>query len=238
MDDNTRRRRQNETHYQGPDPRFSTGDRYRPTPPMSSPATSRGTAGYPTYYQEPTSFGGALTPNTMDYQPNSYSQDQRQPQSFAAYAPDLMYNVPQQATQNNTYDPASQFQARQPAAMQMLSDVAAPYFPHESTASSGPPVLQHHVSPESSNTYRQQSPSHHQGYESLAMSGLHSGTSDNVADEDFQPEVRGMEESYTRYQTALKKIFQNILDFRLMAAGKSLLEISEWLLGSVSDLGE
>jgi len=70
------------------------------------------------------------------------------------------------------------------------------------------------------------------------MSGLQQNTSANIADEEFQPEVPGMEEAYTRYQNALKKIYQNILDCRLTDAGKSLLEISEWLLGSVGDLGE
>lgn len=205
---------------------------------MSSPATSRGAAGYPAYYQEPTSFAGALPTNTMEYQSSNYTQDQRQQQNFTAYAPELMYNVPQQTPHSNVYDSTSQFQARQPAAMQLLSDVAAPYFPHEAPTSSGPPGLQHHVSSGSSAIYPQQSPSHHQGYDNgLAMSGLPQNTSDNVADEEFQPEVPGMEEAYTRYQNALKKIYQNILDCRLTDAGKSLLEISEWLLGSVGDLG-
>ena len=46
-----------------------------------------------------------------------------------------------------------------------------------------------------------------------------------------------MEAAYTSYQTALKEIFQNILNGRLSEASQSLLNVSEWLLGHVSDLG-
>lgn len=46
-----------------------------------------------------------------------------------------------------------------------------------------------------------------------------------------------MEAAYTAYQTALKEIFQNIINGRLTDASSSLLEVSEWLLGHVGDLG-
>jgi hypothetical protein len=46
-----------------------------------------------------------------------------------------------------------------------------------------------------------------------------------------------MEAAYTAYQTALKEIFQNIIHGRLADASSSLLEVSEWLLGHVGDLG-
>jgi hypothetical protein len=262
MDDNTRRRRQNEPPYPGPDPRFnadqsqsrggfagSSSERYRPSPITTSPTTGRGTGGgataYSGYYQEPTSaFPGTLPPNTMQYQP-SYAQDQRQQQNFATYNPDLMYNVTQQAPTTNVYDSNAQFQTRQPAAMQMLSDVAAPYFPNESTSTPGPPALQHHQSSSSSTVYQQhqQSPGDRgpilqQSYASnMAMGGMPQGAPEIMEEDEFQAQGPGMEAAYTAYQTALKEIFQNIINCRLGEASQSLLEVSEWLLGHVGDLG-
>ena len=59
-----------------------------------------------------------------------------------------------------------------------------------------------------------------------------------MEDEDFQAQGPGMEAAYTAYQTALKEIFQNIINGRLTDASSSLLEVSEWLLGHVGDLGK
>jgi hypothetical protein len=216
----------------------------------TSPSTGRGPGGataYSGYYQEPaSSFPTALPGNTLQYQQN-YAQDQRQQQSFAGYNPDIMYNVAQQPPQNNVYDAAAQFQARQPAAMQMLSDVAAPYFPNEATNTPTQPGLQHHPSSGSSAVYQQ----HHQSSPDnrapllqqpyaggVAMGGMPQATSEIMEEEDFQAQGPGMEAAYTAYQTALKEIFQNIINGRLGEASQSLLEVSEWLLGHVGDLGE
>jgi hypothetical protein len=157
-----------------------------------------------------------------------------------------MYNVSQQAPQNTVYDSPQQFQPRQPAGMQMLSDVAVPYFPNEPTSASGPPGLQHHASSGSSAVYppHQQSPAERtsllqQGYpQNIAMGGINQNAPDMMEDDDFQPQGPGMEAAYSTYQTALKEIFQNIIDGRLAEASQSLLEVSEWLLGHVGDLGK
>jgi hypothetical protein len=174
---------------------------------------------------------------------SDYAQDQRQQQGFAGYNPDLMYNVSQQGPQNTVYDSTSQFQARQPAAMQMLLDVAAPYFPNESASAPGPPGLQHHVS--SGSDYQQHQPSPgdrppllQQGYPSAMGLGIPQPAQEIMEEEDFQAQGPGMEAAYTAYQTALKEIFQNIINGRLTDASQSLLEVSEWLLGHVGDLGK
>ena len=257
MDDNSRRRRQNEPPYQAQDPRFnadqtqgrgfsSSSERYRPAPLATSPSAARGGAtAYPGYYQDSaTSFPTALPTTTIQYQPG-YPQDQRQQPGFTAYNPEMMYNVAQQATPSNVYDSTQQFQARQPAGMQMLSDVAGPYFTNEPTSAPGPPSLQHHTSSSSSNVYQQhqQSPADRtpllqQGYASnMAMGGIPQAPSEMMEEEEFQPQGPGMEAAYTTYQTALKEIFQNIINGRLGEASQSLLEVSEWLLGHVGDLG-
>jgi hypothetical protein len=257
MDDNSRRRRQNEPPYSGPDPRFSadtqgrgfsgsSSERYRPAPLTTSPSAARGAAGataYPGYYQEQTtSFPAPLPSNTMQYQ-SGYAQDQRQQQGFAGYNPDLMYNVSQQGPQNTVYDSTPQFQARQPAAMQMLSDVAAPYFPNESASAPGPPGLQHHASSGSSYQQHQPSPGDRapllqQSYPGAMGLGIPQPAAEIMEEEDFQAQGPGMEAAYTAYQTALKEIFQNIINGRLTDASQSLLEVSEWLLGHVGDLGK
>lgn len=69
------------------------------------------------------------------------------------------------------------------------------------------------------------------------MGGMNQNAPDMMEDDDFQPQGPGMEAAYSTYQTALKEIFQNIIDSRLAQASQSLLEVSEWLLGHVGDLG-
>jgi hypothetical protein len=260
MEDNNRRRRHHEAPYPAPDQRFaadqaqtrgfssSSSDRFRPAPLATSPSSSRGPASataYAGYYQEPAaSFPAGLPQNPLQYQPG-YAQDQRQQQNFANYNPDLMYNVSPQPAQSAVYDSTQQFQARQPAGMQMLSDVAGPYFPNESTSAPGPPGLQHHASSSSSTVYQQhqQSPADRtpllqQGYPggNLAM-GMAQAAPEMIGEEEFQSEGPGMEAAYTTYQTALKEIFQNVINGCLAEASQSLLEVSEWLLGHVGDLG-
>lgn len=255
MDNNNRRRGHNDAPYQGQDPRYHTDpsqgrdfsssstERYRPAPISTS--SDRGVGGataYSGYYQEPApSFTGTLPQSTMQYQAG-YPQDQRQ-QSFGTYTPDIMYSVTPQAQQSTVYDAAPQFQTRQPAAMQMLSD-PAPYFSNESTNPTGPPVLQHHTS-SSSSVYQQQNSSPQnrqtlvpQNYNTSMPMGMTQSAPDLIPEEEFQPEGTGMEAAYTSYQTALKEIFQNILNGRLGEASQSLLNVSEWLLGHVSDLGK
>jgi hypothetical protein len=259
MDDNSRRRRQNEPPYPAQDPRFnaeqsqgrgfssSSSERYRHTPLTTTPAAARGAGAtaYPTYYQDPAaSFPAAIPPNTMQYQ-SGYPQDQRQQPGFTAYNPEMMYNVAQQPTPSNVYDTTQQFQTRQPAGMQMISDVAGPYFTNEPSSAPGPPNLQHHASSSSSNVYQQhqQSPADRtpllqQGYASnMAMGGIPQGPPEMMEEEEFPSQGPGMEAAYTSYQTALKEIFQNVINGRLAEASSSLLEVSEWLLGHVGDLG-
>lgn len=77
-----------------------------------------------------------------------------------------------------------------------------------------------------------------QGYTNqMTMGSIPQPSQDMIEDEEFQAQGPGMEAAYTAYQTALKEIFQNIINGRLALAGQSLLEVSEWLLGHVGDLG-
>ena len=71
----------------------------------------------------------------------------------------------------------------------------------------------------------------------MSQSGPEIMEEEEEDEDEFQPQSTGMEAAYTAYQTALKEIFQNIINGRLSEAGQSLLEVSEWLLGHVGDLG-
>lgn len=166
MDENSRRRRLNDLSYSGPDARFNpdseargfagtSAGRHRPASLNTSPPAARGGAtgvtNFSGYYQVASpSFPNTIQSTNLQYPATSgYATDQRQqPQSgFAAYNPDVMYNVSQQTTPSSSvYNPSSQFQTRQPTGMQLLSDVAAPYFPNETTSGSEASNLQHHPS--------------------------------------------------------------------------------------------
>ncbi|EMR84784.1 hypothetical protein BcDW1_6551 [Botrytis cinerea BcDW1] len=260
MDDNNRRRRQNEPPYPPQDPRYtpdqsqgrgipnSISDRYRPGG-TGSPSMNRGVGQASAYsyggYEPTSNFSTGIPPNPMQY-PSNYPSDQRQQQGFSDYNPGLMYpnNVTQQTPQNNIYD-GSQFQGRQPASMQMIPDVAAPFIQNDPTSTpatqnyassnSSTPYQQHQQSPGDRTTLIQQSYSGSVGLGAMAQAP---GTADSMDAGNLQPQnPHVMEEAYSTYQTALKQIFKNIIDLRLAEAGSSLLEVSEWLLGHVTELG-
>ncbi|KAI9646963.1 hypothetical protein NHQ30_004963 [Ciborinia camelliae] len=258
MDDNNRRRRQNEPPYPVQDPRYASdqsqgrgipntmSDRYRSSA-TASPSMNRGVGTVPPYntgyYPDSTPpFATGIPQNTLQYQPN-FPPDQRQQANFSDYNAGMMYNnVTQQNPQNNGYD-NSQFQARQPAAMQMLPDVPAPYLPNDP---SNTPGTQNYASSNSSTPYHhQQSPVDRAtliqpAYSAnVGLGGMTQApaTSDIMDTGNLQAQgPGGMEEAYLTYQTALKQIFKNIIDLRLAEASSSLLEVSEWLLGHVAEL--
>lgn len=206
-----------------------------------------GTAAYSGYYQEPAAaFSTTMPQNTMPYQ-SEYGQDTRQTQqNFGAYNASMMYNVPQAGAQNAVYDASQQFPARQPAAMQIMpADVAAPYFPSEPTNSAPAPGLQGQAGSSGNSAVYQQSPADQramlQNYPSgmASMSGMSqtaSAPDQSMEDQDYTASAE-MGEAYEQYQSALKEIFTNIRNGVLVTASESLLNVSDWLLSKVSDLG-
>ncbi|KAI1377319.1 hypothetical protein F4677DRAFT_52756 [Hypoxylon crocopeplum] len=263
MDDHGRRRRPNEPptnppsnsrypvhdlNAQGRSYGASGSDRYRPAPVNTSPTATRGigaTATYSGYYPEPAAtFPTAMQQNTMPYQ-SEYGQDTRQPQSFSTYNTPMMYNVPQASAQSAVYDTTQQFPSRQPAALQMMqTDVAAPYFPSEPTNAAAATSLQSHAGPSSASTVYQQAPAGQrtmlQGYSSALapMSGMaQTSAPEQAMEEQDYPQTTEMGEAYEQYQTALREVFTNIRSGVLEAASESLLNISEWLLSKVVELG-
>jgi hypothetical protein len=99
------------------------------------------------------------------------------------------------------------------------------------------PSLQYHAS--SGSSYQQHVPLLQQNYpDEMGLGGMPQPPPEIMEEEDFQQQVPGMEAAYIAYQTALKEIFQNIINGRLADASLSLLKVSEWLLGHVVDLGK
>ncbi|KAK3370165.1 hypothetical protein B0H63DRAFT_309494 [Podospora didyma] len=235
----------------------SSGDRFRPAPLNTSPAgASRGMGGsssYSGYYQEPaaTSFPTTgMAQGGMNYHHSAadYGQaDSRQSQGFAgAYNPSaIMYNVPQAAGPQSTavYDTSQQFPSRQPAGLQMMTaaDVATPYFSSEPTNSASASSMQPQSATSSTpQVYQQSSLQNYSttGMTSIgAMAAAQSTPTSDVRMEEEYPSSGGLDEAYASYQTALKEIFLNIRSGGLATASESLLNVSDWLLSHVSDLG-
>ncbi|KAK0752080.1 hypothetical protein B0T18DRAFT_320329 [Schizothecium vesticola] len=233
----------------------SHGDRFRPAPlGTSSPAAPRGMSGsasYSTYYQEPAATAFSTTnmsqgPLGYHHSTTDYGQpDTRQTQGFAsAYNPTAMiYNVPQgTGSQNNAvYDTSQQFSSRQPAALQMMpTDVAAPYFSGEPTNSAAASAMQAQTgSSGASQVYQSAGLQNYSAGGMASMGGMaaQSSSGQDVRMDEEYPAAEGLDAAYAAYQSALKAIFQNVQDCSLAAASESILSVSEWLLGHVSDLG-
>lgn len=233
----------------------SHGDRFRPAPlGTSSPAAPRGMSGsasYSTYYQEPAATAFSTTnmsqgPLGYHHSTTDYGQpDTRQTQGFAgAYNPTAMiYNVPQGtgSQSNAVYDTSQQFSSRQPAALQMMTtDVAAPYFSGEPTNSAAASAMQAQTgSSGASQVYQSAGLQNYSAGGMASMGGMaaQSSSGQDVRMDEEYPAAEGLDAAYAAYQSALKAIFQNVQDCSLATASESILSVSEWLLGHVSDLG-
>ncbi len=231
-------------------------ERFRPAP-LSTPSSGAarglgGSASYSTYYQEPsaTAFSTTGMPQgAMGYHHTStdYGQaDARQGQGFpGTYNPTaMMYNVPQAAGPQSTavYDTNQQFSSRQPAGLQMMgTDVAAPYFSSEPTNTAAASSMQAQTgSSSASQVYQQPGLQNYSAGGMAAMGGMAAQTSpaQEVRMDEEYPAPEGLDAAYSSYQSALKAIFQNIHDGSLASASDSLLNVSDWLLSHVAELGK
>ncbi|KAI6310642.1 hypothetical protein MCOR29_008547 [Pyricularia oryzae] len=216
------------------------------------------TAGaFPTGTAMPQSSMSSYHQSTTDY-----GQDGRQTQNFTGYNPaNMMYNVQSASAQNpGVYDTSQQSFQRQPtAALQMMAaDVASanPYFSGDAS-NTGTASMQAQGASSNTSSAVYQNPADRNallGYSGnmASMSGLASqaagaaaaaaaapaaATADVSLDEQEYPATSGLDEAYASYQTALKEIFQNVTNGILQAASESLLNVSDWLLSHVTELG-
>jgi len=215
-----------------------------------------GGSSYSGYYQDTSAATGfpttAMPQGAMSYHHSAadYGQpDSRQTQSFGGtYTPAMMYNVQQTGGPQSAavYDASQQFSSRQAAGLPMMTtDVTAPYFSSEpANPTAATSALQAQTA--SSNTPQvYQQPGLHAGYSTGSMVAIGGMTTQTTAAGDVRMEEEyhhaqsagGLDEAYAQYQTALKEVFTNIKNGILATASESLLNVSDWLLSHVVELG-
>ena len=201
-------------------------------------------------YTQGQPFAPQLQGSSLQYQ-QDYPQDQQRqqqpPQQYPQYGPNMMYNIPQQA-QPQTYESVPQFQQRQSAAVEVLPNqfgVPQYFSTGEATSMSGPASM----TPQFATTQFQQ-PMSYQSPAQLERSGLsaqytpgmaeygQTDVADVLESQDSGAENNSYNEAYEQYQNALRQTFESTSQGRLVEAGRSLLGLTDWLLGNVVDLGK
>lgn len=183
--------------------------------------------------------------NAFQYQPGHQLGHQRQG-SYSQYPSDMVYGIPQQVAQASAYDAVAQYQPRQTAAIEAMSNqfqvpqYYVPGDPLNATTPTGPSpqysgVPYQHVMPynAASDLERSMPTSSRTTTDLIVPAASSSGTSRPQQQSPDPHEI-----FYSRYRRALRETNENTLRGRLIQAGESLLEISEWLLGSVEALGK
>ncbi|KAL8843111.1 MAG: hypothetical protein Q9170_000241 [Blastenia crenularia] len=204
-----------------------------------------GSFGYPqSAHYPPTQIQGS----SLQF-PTDYSQEQQRSQNLPQFASPMVYNVPQQPQPRSPYDAMPQYQPRQPASMEVMTNqFGVPSYYH----SAEPIGPSEHTSPEQQYASSQ----FHQGipYPSPATSratvpaayptgmveyphSVGQEVAEQQQQQQQQPEILTHREEYDQYEEALRKVFEETSQGRLIEAAQSLLQISEWLLPNAKELG-
>lgn len=185
--------------------------------------------------------------SSLQYTPDFSPPDTQRQQQFPQYASNMMYNVPPQTQQQSPYESVSQYQPRQSAAIEVLTTqfgVPQYFNPSEPTSAAGPAVPQQYASaqfqqpmtypPQQASLARSTNPS---PYQSSMADFAQPIASEALEQQELTLDSSSYDDAYNQYQNALKLTFENTRSGRLIEAGQSLLEISEWLLGHAVELG-
>ncbi|MCJ1412624.1 hypothetical protein MMC19_006721 [Ptychographa xylographoides] len=213
-------------------------------PQASVAEQNQGNAGYG-YTQGQQQYAPQLQGTAVQFQPDFPSDPQRV-QQFPQYASSLVYNLPQQpqTPQQSPYDSVQQFQPRQSAAIEVLSNQfgVPQYYPIGDVASAPGPSSQSYAAAPFQQSMAYQptqasrstlSSSYAVGAADYAQSTMPTVLETQNAGSDDS----GYDAAYNQYLDALRRTFQDVKDGRLIEAGQCLLEVSEWLLGHAGDLG-
>lgn len=224
-------------------------------PPQGGSATLSSYGGFeytesPTYNTAPLQ-GGSLQSGELHYQtgfpPRNPSQatqqqpaEQEQQQRLPQYDTGVVYNMPPHAQPQSPY-----YQPRQSAAIEVLATqfgVPQYFASDEPTGGPGAPA-QYLTQQDQSAAYPQPPPASRPGVatsypENMTGFNAPSGPAALELQEAPRPESStSVEESYNRYNQALRRTFQDVRNGRLSSASETLLEMSEWLLGNAVELG-
>ncbi|WEW61951.1 hypothetical protein PRK78_007451 [Emydomyces testavorans] len=210
-------------------------------------------------YNAPSLHGGSLQSGTISYQhdfsttssrqnpsqatqqPGHHDQQHHQ-QRMQQYDPGMVYNIAPQAQPHSPYDTVPHYQPRHSAAIEVLAtQFGVPqYYPADESAAS---ESAHYLTAQVQQTPYSQSPSASRSHVAPSfpesMTGFNaSGAPESLRTSEQPREISsGLEDAYNQYQQALRQTFENIRAGRLITASRSLLEMSEWLLGNAVELG-
>ncbi|KXG50333.1 uncharacterized protein PGRI_068240 [Penicillium griseofulvum] len=205
--------------------------------------------------------GGSLQSNDLQsYQPQEFVRSQRpqapsiqhqrrrapqDPAAFSPYESSMLYGFGQQGPTQGHFEVVPQYQTRQSAAIDVLSNQFVPQYFSEESAGSGladlSPFLNAQLQrynqpgpmPRPTTTQSFPAPVSDFAVGSGSMNRLDQPQTESQEQSD-QP---SLEEAIGRYQRILRRTFDQTRAGRLVEAGGSLLEISEWLVTNARDLG-
>jgi hypothetical protein len=211
--------------------------------------------------------GDSLHGDELQPYPTTLREQQRQQsiqQPFGAYESEMVYNLSQQGPTQNPYEVVPQYSARQSAAIDALpSQFAVPqYFPTNEPMATGVPAevspyLNSHLS---SSAYNQPGPigrssamqpfpanmaeftpvgttARRLEQPARSQPQQHHHSQQQQQQQHVTPDSTNLNEEYGRFQRVLRLTFDHIRAGRLVEAGRSLLEISEWLVTNARELG-
>ena len=203
------------------------------------------------YYGGASQFANPSVPaGSMQY-PQGYPQDQQREQDFPHYRSNVMFDLPQQGTQSESYGALeTQYQQpRQATAVEVLSSQfagAAPFYMPGTGEQNIAGPSQQAGSQYSPLSYGPQNPVVRPSVTPSYQAGLGDSAQATVAHSSLTGQQFGQgqgqgsssyDDAYEQYQIALRRTFENTRNGQLVEAGQSLLEISEWLLSHAVELG-
>ncbi|CAG8117440.1 unnamed protein product [Penicillium nalgiovense] len=211
--------------------------------------------------------GGSLQLNELqNYHPQDYVRAQRpqqppaiqhqrrrappqDPAAFSPYDSTMLYGFGQQGPAQGHFEVVPQYQTRQSAAIDVLSNqFAVPqYFAPEESAGSGVAALSPYLNAQLQ-PYNQGPMARPNATQSFSapisdFSAIGPGSMNRLdqpqtESQQHQSDQPSLEEAIGRYQRILRRTFDQTRAGRLVEAGGSLLEISEWLVTNARDLGK
>ncbi|KAL8944427.1 MAG: hypothetical protein Q9216_000478 [Gyalolechia sp. 2 TL-2023] len=217
-----------------------------PTTPSAASASGAhhqeyGSFGYPQNAQYPPA---PMQSSSMQLPPD-YNQGQPRPQSFPQYTSQMVYNVPQQPQARSSYDAMPQYQPRQSASLETISNQFGVPSYYQSGEAIGPSGQTSPVPPYASSQFHPSIPYQTPGprghaiptvYPTSMAEYSHSTAPETLAQ---QQELGGSsyQEELNQYQETVRQVFEHTSQGRLSQAAESLLGISKWLLSRVKELG-
>ena len=178
-------------------------------------------------------------------QPRQPQAPQPPQQQFSQYGTNMLYSINQQGQAPAQYDVVPQYPPRQSAALEVLSTqfgVPQYFAPGEPAGAAGvSAVVSQYLTPQVQPSYSQQSPvgrSTAVPSFPVTMADYNTiATTEGLEQQEQAPESTNVDEAFREYQQALIVTFDHTRAGRLVDASRTLLEISEWLVGNARELG-